>query len=219
MDDSVLAAMARWPNVPAVTGWLSLTPTGQWHLHENGAALPVHPGSEPDRGSPITSTQIVQFIQRNYSHDTQGRWFFQNGPQRVYVRLDAAPLILRTTRNTTTGSLVLQAHTGQHVSRIDAWWLDDNGRLFAQTDLGPALVAGRDMAELLDHLETPDGRAFTDLELPGSGPGRTAPNTPTSTALGDHELIVRDHSGPAPLFYCTAAHIPQAMGFDPHPQA
>ncbi|MGB3277244.1 MAG: DUF2946 family protein, partial [Castellaniella sp.] len=30
MDDQVLAAMARWPNVPAVHGWLSLTARGQW---------------------------------------------------------------------------------------------------------------------------------------------------------------------------------------------
>ncbi|XOT98625.1 DUF2946 family protein, partial [Alcaligenes pakistanensis] len=34
------------------------------------------------------------FFNRNYQADEKGRWFIQNGPQRVYVRLDAAPLIV-----------------------------------------------------------------------------------------------------------------------------
>jgi hypothetical protein len=34
----------------------------------------------------------VNFIQRNYDHDAQGQWFFQNGPQRVYVELEATPM-------------------------------------------------------------------------------------------------------------------------------
>ena len=38
---------------------------------------------------------VRDFIQRNYEHDAQGQWFFQNGPQRVYVELQATPWIFR----------------------------------------------------------------------------------------------------------------------------
>lgn len=85
MDDDVKAALVRWPNVPAVAGWLSLDGRGRWHLHPQGDAAEGGPGES------ITNTQILAFIERNYEHDDQGRWFFQNGPQRVYVRIDAAP--------------------------------------------------------------------------------------------------------------------------------
>src|SRR5690606_15898587 len=32
MDPEVLAAIAKWPNVPAVYGWLGLTARGEWRL-------------------------------------------------------------------------------------------------------------------------------------------------------------------------------------------
>ena len=34
MDPSVLNALERWPEVPAVYGWLSLSARGDWRLHE-----------------------------------------------------------------------------------------------------------------------------------------------------------------------------------------
>src|SRR3546814_756452 len=98
MDENVIAAMARWPDVPDVFGWLSLTERGQWRLHPQGdALLPVGvAGNGCSPGQAITSPPILHFIDRNYAADTHGRWYFQNGPQRVYVRLDAAPSILHT---------------------------------------------------------------------------------------------------------------------------
>ena len=36
-----------------------------------------------------------EFIARNYACDTKGRYFFQNGPQRVFITLDATPWIVR----------------------------------------------------------------------------------------------------------------------------
>jgi hypothetical protein len=38
---------------------------------------------------------LNEFISRNYAHDSFGRFFFQNGPQRVFVTLDATPFIAR----------------------------------------------------------------------------------------------------------------------------
>ena len=37
---------------------------------------------------------FADFIARNYEADEHGRWFFQNGPQRVFVDLELAPLVL-----------------------------------------------------------------------------------------------------------------------------
>lgn len=148
MDDAVLAAIQRWPDVPAVSGWLSLDQRGRWRLHPNGDADQGGPGES------ITSPAILAFIDRNYARADDGRWFFQNGPQRVYVRLDAAPYILRVSED---GS-GLQTHTGLAVGHVSAWWLDEDGRLYAQTDAGPGMLDGRDMPRVLDALFLADGK-------------------------------------------------------------
>ena len=79
MDELVLRGMAKWPDVPAVFGWLELDARGNWLV----------------KGKKITNPAIVEFIGRNYAHDGHGRWFFQNGPQRVFTLLhDARPVLI-----------------------------------------------------------------------------------------------------------------------------
>jgi hypothetical protein len=46
-------------------------------------------------GSVIQHTTLNEFISRNYACDSLGRYFFQNGPQRVFITLDATPFIVR----------------------------------------------------------------------------------------------------------------------------
>ena len=75
MEDWVLRALAKWPDVPALFGWLSLDRRGRWYV----------------RGEPISRPQIIDTIGRNYAADEQGRWYFQNGPQRGYVSCETAP--------------------------------------------------------------------------------------------------------------------------------
>lgn len=153
MDLSVKQALAKWPNVPAVYGWLSLDERGRWHIHDQGDA------AAGGAGESITSEQILAFISRNYASDEQGQWFFQNGPQRVYVRLDAAPYILRAAD---TGH-ELMTHTGEPVSSIDEWWLDEEGRLYARTNLGSGLIDGRDLERVIACLRVyPDGPPLLD---------------------------------------------------------
>jgi hypothetical protein len=147
MDSTVLEALARWPNVPAVAGWLSLDATGRWRLHPQGDAAQGGPGVS------ISNPAILAFMSRNYDRDGQGRWFFQNGPQRVYVRLDAAPYILRTGDSAAT----LETHTGLQVRDVTAWYLDESDRLYAQTDAGPGMIAGRDVAVLMEAMRLDDG--------------------------------------------------------------
>ncbi len=154
MDDQVLAAMARWPGVPAVHGWLSLSARGQWRLHPHGQGWGT---TTEEPGEAITSPQILAFIGRNYSDGGDGRWFFQNGPQRVYVRLDGAPWILHTEPDG-HGRLRLRTHTGRPYGPVTHWWLDAEGRLYAQSDQGAGLVTDRDLAQVVDLLRMADGQ-------------------------------------------------------------
>lgn len=144
MDDQVIAAMARWPNVPAVFGWLRLDRRGQWFLIDRGVAgfdERLH-----GQGSAITSPPILDFIGRNYLGDARGRWYWQNGPQRVYVDLDLAPFVLRVLGQGPSARLV--THTGYDVKHIDAAASDAQGNLLLATDLGPGAVHDLDLTSL-----------------------------------------------------------------------
>ena len=146
MDDLVLQSMQRWPDVPAVHGWLSLDARGRWMIHANGRGLE----SPPEPGEAITNSSLIAFINRNYASDEQGLWFFQNGPQRVYVRIDAAPYIVRLSED----GISLQTHTGQTLQSIDEWLLDDVGNLYIRSEPGPGRIENRDLPLLLDNLRT-----------------------------------------------------------------
>ncbi|MBU6285413.1 MAG: DUF2946 family protein [Proteobacteria bacterium] len=147
MDDVVQSAMKRWPEVPAVFGWLRLDARGQWHLIQRDA-----PGFDPllhQRGEPITSPAMIDFIGRNYEGDREGRWFWQNGPQRVYVNLDAAPLILRVLEsNQHANKHRLVTHTGYLIDQIIDPCVDDQGRIFLCSELGPGMIHDLDLAQL-----------------------------------------------------------------------
>jgi hypothetical protein len=54
---------------------------------------------------------LNEFISRNYAHDSLGRFFFQNGPQRVFVTLDATPFIARIFPSESGPQLLTQCGT------------------------------------------------------------------------------------------------------------
>jgi hypothetical protein len=87
MDEQVLRSLVKWPNVPDCYGWLALDRRGQWRMRDEFAQQNNLPGQV------IKHEALNQFIARNYAHDHLGRFFFQNGPQRVFVTLDATPWI------------------------------------------------------------------------------------------------------------------------------
>lgn len=165
MDQAVLDALQRWPDVPAAYGWLSLDKRGRWRLHPQGEA------------ESITNPQILAFIDRNYAGNAAGQWFFQNGPQRVYAMLEGAPYILRLDEQ----AQALITHNGLPVAAVQAWWLDDTGQLWAQTPHGPGLLDDRDLAAVLARLTGNDGRAL--LETP-----ETLMQTQTVHGLGGSAL-------------------------------
>lgn len=143
MDADVLAAIARWPNVPAVYGWLSLTARGEWRL----------------RGERIGNAAIRAFFVRNYASDAQGRWYVQNGPQRVYVALEATPWIYRL------DAQGVSTHTGLRPGRCDGAAVLDDGRLLLLTDLGCGIVDDRDSAQCVDAVTDSDGQPLSADQL------------------------------------------------------
>ncbi len=146
MDPIVEAALKKWPNVPHCYGWLALDARGDWYMRDERIQ---HAGPFPQvKGSRITHDKLLGFIARNYASDAHGAWFFQNGPQRVYVQLEAAPWVWRLQPD---GRVL--SHTGQE-ARVDSVWLDEADRLFLVTDLGLGLVHSQDMAQASDAIES-----------------------------------------------------------------
>jgi hypothetical protein len=142
VDDIVKAALLKWPNVPHCHGWLALDARGNWFMRDDRAQAA---GPFPQvKGSRVEHAKLLDFIHRNYMADAAGAWFFQNGPQRVYVDLEAAPLVwrLQATNDAASaapGACSVHAHTGAPARPL-ACWLDDAGRLFLHTDLGFGIV-------------------------------------------------------------------------------
>ena len=127
MDQSVLRSMAKWPDVPDVYGWLSLDRRGHWLL----------------QGERIGNRALREFISRNYQPDARGCWYFQNGPQRVFVRLAYAPLVAHF-----EGESMFD-HCGRPFEPSQAY-LDDEGSVLMQGTHGVALLDDRDLAGFAD---------------------------------------------------------------------
>ena len=151
MDDIVRQAMAKWPNVPHCHGWLGLDARGHWYLRDAQAQAlgGFASGVAGARGTRLQHEGLIGFIQRNYAADDDGAWFFQNGPQRVYVELEAAPLVWRVDA---AAPWAVQAHTGAAAVPRSAW-VDERGRLFLDADLGLGIVHTLDMAAAADAVE------------------------------------------------------------------
>jgi hypothetical protein len=149
MDDIVKAALKKWPNVPACYGWLALDARGDWYMRDDRVQAA---GPFPTvKGSRIQHDKLREFIERNYEHDGDGCWYFQNGPQRVYVELEAAPWIWRLQARAGQAPAVT-SHTGREAT-VEAVLVDEHGRLFLGTGLGLGVVHTLDMETAADAIE------------------------------------------------------------------
>lgn len=154
MDDIVKQALERWPNVPHCTGWLLLDARGQWRLRDEEAQ------ASGSAGTPVRHVALIGFINRNYEHDANGQWFFQNGPQRVYVELAYTPLVVRLASDA-TGALTLTDQTGAAFEPA-ALYADEGGSvLFADTSTPPhvALLHDHDLDLFAEHATLADDGA------------------------------------------------------------
>jgi hypothetical protein len=145
MDDIVRQAIAKWPNVPHCYGWLGLDRRGHWYMRDDRVqAAGPFPAS---KGALLRHEKLIDFIARNYEHDERGQWFFQNGPQRVYVELEAAPFVWRV-----AADFAITSHTGRP-AQVRGAVTDETGRLFLDADLGFGLVHSLDMEAASDAVE------------------------------------------------------------------
>jgi hypothetical protein len=176
MDDIVKQALAKWPNVPHCYGWLALDARGNWRMRDERAQHLNLPGDK------LTNPALVGFITRNYAVDERGCWYFQNGPQRVYVQLEATPYIVRT--DPAAGWLL---HTGAPLGAPETALLTDTGALILQRGEVVAQLDDRDFAHVLPQLrlngapvedevllEWMEGRADGALTLDGVAVERIA---------------------------------------------
>lgn len=122
MDDAVARGMAKWPNVPAVYGWLSLDRRGNWRI----------------KGQTVAKAALRAFIGRNYASDARGCWYFQNGPQRVYATLAYTPFVLRY-----AGQSLVDQCDGPVAPRET--FVDEEGSVLLRGARGVGLLDDRDL--------------------------------------------------------------------------
>jgi hypothetical protein len=134
MDEIVVRSMAKWPDVPDVYGWLSLDRRGNWLIRSTSAT----PSFDK-----IGNLALREFISRNYQPDTRGCWYFQNGPQRVFVALVYTPLVVHFE------GAALFDHCGRRFQPAQSF-LDDEGCVLMQGKSGIALLDDRDLTGFAD---------------------------------------------------------------------
>ena len=122
------------PDVPDVYGWLSLDRRGNWLIRSKSAT----PSFEK-----IGNRALREFIGRNYQPDARGCWYFQNGPQRVFVALAYTPLVLHTEADG------LFDHCGR-LFAPEQVFLDDEGSVLMLATQGLGLLDDRDLAAYAD---------------------------------------------------------------------
>ncbi len=145
--------MAKWPSVPHCYGWLALDARGAFRMRDEAAQAAHAPGDV------IRHPALLSFIYRNYLCDERGCWYFQNGPQRVYVELEATPFIART--DPVQGFVT---HDGEVLSPIEQAWMTEEGRLVLRAGEKLAMVDDRDLGDCLSLLRM-EGGLIEDIVL------------------------------------------------------
>jgi hypothetical protein len=135
MDVSVLNALAKWPNVPDCFGWLALDARGQFRMRNDFAQANGLPGDV------VRHDALRAFMYRNYACDVQGRWFFQNGAQRVYVELESTPWVVRWFEGSTEQARPYLETTGGLKFEPKRFWMDEHGAVYVSGDVYGAASA------------------------------------------------------------------------------
>ncbi len=185
--------MAKWPNVPHCHGWLALDARGAFRMRDEAAQ------AASASGEVIRHPALLSFIHRNYLPDERGAWYFQNGPQRVYVELEATPYVARTLP---TGTFV--THDGEPMPSIDAAWITEEGRLVLQGGGKLAMVDDRDLADCAGRLRI-DGMPVDEESLLA---WLERMQGELQLATGDRLITIRPVRN---------NELGNRLGFDPHP--
>ncbi len=146
-SNTIAPAISKWPNVPACYGWLSLDRRGDWRL----------------QGERVTHGGLIAFINRQYGCDESGCWFLQNGPQRVFVALAYTPWVF------CRDGQGFVSHTGLPAGEIKAIYLDNEGSVLLDAELGIGLLDDRDLAAFLAECQPANDQALITLMETGDG--------------------------------------------------
>ena len=157
IDKSVQKAMAKWPEVPECFGWLNLNRRAEWSI----------------KGEKIHHVKTQRFLQRNYNFDKLGRWFVQNGPQRVFVSLEYTPRLYGFSSH--SGFYI---HNEAKIPVLLDFFLDEYGNLLLSTALGVGVVDDRDLSAASDLIE-----AVNDIPTELSYRGKNYKIKPIAKAL------------------------------------
>lgn len=202
MDEQVLAAMNKWPNVPAAYGWLSLNARGLWRFHHHGDFA-----ADPE-GDTIENKQLIEFLGRNYAVNEDGEWYVQNGPQKAYVNLPHAPFILFYDDSQHR----LSTHHGHTVTAISHWHFSDDGRIFAQSDIGPAMLVDRDAPAFIDKVRViEDDKSIRELNEHDFEELATGKSITLSLNTAETNFT-------APCSYIKSNKAEKTLGFVSHPK-
>ena len=186
--------MARWPDVPAVYGWLALDRRGQWLI----------------KGERVTNPVVVDYIGRNYQRDADGRWFFQNGPQRVFVSLEYAPFVFRVT-SAAAAPLELCTQTRVRPGTLKGAYVDEHGAIVVDTEVGAGIVDDRDL----------DAVAAAFVGANAEQPGDDALDVMIECLQGGESvpLWVEYGGSRVKLAPLESSEAPRRFGYDPQPAA
>lgn len=157
--------MQRWPDVPALFGWLGLDRRGRWLI----------------KGETISRPQIIDTINSNYAADEYGRWYFQNGPQRGYIQLEYAPFVLRAQGET------LVTHTEVSVGQPTRAFLDEEGALLFQTEHGAGVLVDTDLDWALERLNIA-GAPVNEQQLAAALAQPSGSATPLCVKIGQAKV-------------------------------
>lgn len=199
MDESVRLALSKWPNVPHCYGWLALDARGAFRMRDDAVQAANLPGDV------IRHPALLGFIFRNYACDERGAWYFQNGPQRVYVELEVTPFIART-----DPALGFVTHDSAAMGKIHKVFMTDDGRLLLQSDEKIALLDDRDLAECLPRLRL-NGDVCDDASLMSWLASSSSP----SASSGTLALVLDDLS--IEIERLSSDQLEQRFGFVAHP--
>jgi hypothetical protein len=110
-----------------------------------------------ERFGRIGNAALRDYISRNYAADERGCWYFQNGPQRVYVKLAYTPLVLHFDGDALYDHCVCPVHAA-------ATYVDDEGSLLVLGQRGVGLLDDRDLARYADVADGLPRLARAELE-------------------------------------------------------
>lgn len=159
VDSSMRARFPNWPKEPLVFGALSLDQRGQWHIY----------------GDIIRHADVRKRLNHHYHADNQGRWYFQNGPQRLYVDLAYTPWVFHLDRDSQ-----LRTQTGHRVQFVKSVWLDENGAMIFDSEHGPGLLREDALFSVLEKLCDRHGKSMCGNPL---DPGLALYGQPTKPKL------------------------------------